>query len=255
MRQLTLALTVAAVTFFSASALQAADQTEHITRTVALEPGGTLRLRSFSGRVTITASDRHDVAIDAVRRASRERLDAIKLEIRTEGPRVIVIDANRRESSWYEFFGRNNVVDTDFDIQVPRRTNVDVSVFSAPVTITSVEGTQKVHGFSSRLRVDDAGGSVQAHTFSGPIAIHERSWPSDRRVDVHTFSGDIEVQMPESAQANVAFNSFSGHLNSALPMTLNSSSRRALRARLGAGGSDAGELRLRTFSGNVKIDR
>ena len=32
------------------------DQTEHVTRTLAFDPGGTLRLKSFSGRVTITAS-------------------------------------------------------------------------------------------------------------------------------------------------------------------------------------------------------
>ena len=50
----------------------------------------------------------------------------------------------------------------------------------------------------------------------------------------------------------MTFNSFSGHLNSEMPLTLHSGSRRALRAELGAGGD--GELRFKTFSGSVKID-
>ena len=99
------------------------------------DPGGTLRLKNFSGRVTITATDRPEVVIDAVRRAPRGRLERIRLDIHTEGPNVVVIDANRRDSSWFEFIGGNNVVETDFDIEVPRRTNLDVAVFSSAVTI------------------------------------------------------------------------------------------------------------------------
>jgi hypothetical protein len=255
MRHFAIAFLVAASAIVGISAAQAADETEHVSRTVALEPGGTLQLKSFSGRVTITASDRQDVAIDAVRRAPRERLDAIKLEIRTEGPRMVVIEANRHESSWYEFRGRNNVVETDFDIQVPRRTNLDLSVFSAPVTIAGVEGTQKVHSFSARLQVNDATGSIQAHSFSGPISIRERNWQPNQSIDVNTFSGDVELQVPASAQADVSFNSFSGHLNSDLPLTLNSSSRRALRARLGSDRGGTGQMTFKTFSGSVKIDR
>ena len=127
-----------------------ADETERITRTVKLDPGGTVRVNSFSGRVTITGTDASDVIIEAVRRAPRTRLDRIKLDIHTEGSgRVVVIEANRRLHSFWEFTG-NNVVETDLDVKVPRRTNLDVSVFSAPVTIESVEGSQKLNSFSAR---------------------------------------------------------------------------------------------------------
>ena len=59
--------------------------------------------------------------------------------------------------------------------------------------------------------------------------------------------------MPDSARGTVTFNSFSGHLNSEMPLTMQSSSRRALKAELGSG--DGGTLRFKTFSGSVKIDR
>src|SRR3954466_9593291 len=73
-------------------------ETEKISRTVTLEPGGTLRLKSFSGRVNITTGEGNQVVVDAVRRASRSRLDHIRLDVHAEGSTVYV-DANHRDSS------------------------------------------------------------------------------------------------------------------------------------------------------------
>ncbi len=247
-------LLVLALLALAAPAVWAAfDETEHISQTLKMEPGGTLRLKSFSGRVTITASDRPEVVIDAVRHGTRAQLDRIKLDIHADGSSVVVVDANRRDRSWFELSGRNNVVDTDLDVKVPRRTNLDVSVFSAPVTVQGVEGSHKLHGFSSRLSLSDVVGPIQAHTFSGAVVIREKSWEPNQTIDVDTFSGNVELHVPESARGTVTFNSFSGRLNSEVPLTLHSSRGRNLRAELGSGGN--GTLRFKTFSGSVRIDR
>jgi DUF4097 and DUF4098 domain-containing protein YvlB len=255
MRKIVFAFAICALA--ASSALSARqrwnDETEHINRTVPLDPGGTLRLKSFSGRVTITASDRPEVVIDAVRRASRDRLNRITLDIHSAGSNVVVVEANHRESSWFMFTG-NNVVETDFDIKVPRKTNLDVSVFSAAVSIDGVTGSHKLNGFSSRMSLTDIAGPVKAHTFSGSILIRARSWDDNQSIDLDTFSGNIELHVPETARGRVTFNSFSGHLNSEMPLTLRSSGgRRSLTAELGGGGDAT--LRFKTFSGSVRIDR
>jgi hypothetical protein len=228
-----------------------ADETEHITRTLTLEPGGTLQLKNFSGRVTITGTDRSEVVIDATRRAARAQLDRIKLDIHSSGS-TVSIDANRRDDSWWGFKS-HNVVDTDFEIKVPRRTKLDLDVFSSPVTVTGVEGPHTVHGFSSPIVLNDVTGSARVHTFSGPVTIREKSWQPDQTIDVETFSGSIDLRLPDEARGTVTFSTFSGHLDSQKPLTMNSSSRRSLRAELGGGGG--GTLRFKTFSGSVKIDK
>jgi hypothetical protein len=228
------------------------DETEHVSRTIKMDPGGTLRLKNFSGRVTITASDGPEIVIDAVRRAPRSRLDGIKLDIHTTSSNVVVVDANQRDRSW--FIGGNNVVETDFDIKVPRRTDLDLSVFSSPVNVEGVEGSHKVHGFSARLSLTDVVGSIQAHSFSGSVMIREKSWGPNLTIDVDTFSGNVELHVPGDANGSVSFHSFSGRLSSEMPLTLHSSSRRDLKAELGGGGN-GGTLRFKTFSGSVKIDR
>src|SRR3954449_8796020 len=95
-----LILAVAVATFAASGARAAEYETEQVTRTVKLDPGGTLHLKSFSGRVNITASDASEVVIHAVRRATRDRLDHIKLDVHVDGSTVYV-DANRRESAWW----------------------------------------------------------------------------------------------------------------------------------------------------------
>jgi len=249
----------AAVSLVACVPLNAAFQeTEKVSRTVALDLGGTLRLRSFSGRVNITAGESNEIVIDAVRRAPRSRLDHIRLDVYRDGSTVYV-DANKRDSSWW--VRNNNVVETDFDITVPRRTNLNIQVFSASVTIDGVEGRYNVGGFSSRIKLVDAVGSVRAHTFSGPVDIQTKSWLDDQDVDVDTFSGNISLRLPDSASGRVTFNSFSGHLNSDIPLTLTTGNRRSLKAEFGLKGErdastrNSGNLRFKTFSGSVRIDR
>ncbi len=253
MRRLLLAFAPFALVTLTVVAVRAAvDETERVSRTVALMPGGTLKLKSFSGRLDIVASEGNEVVVDAVRHATRDRLDRIKLDVHGDN-RTVYIDANHREPGWWDF--NNNVVRTDLDVKVPRRTNLDVNVFSAAVTVQGVEGAHRVGGFSSHIRLDGVAGSVRAHTFSGPVEIRTRDWRDNQWLEVDTFSGDVRLRIPDDARGLVTFNSFSGHLNSQLPLTLREGSRRSLKAELGDNPRNGGTLRFKTFSGSVRIDR
>jgi DUF4097 and DUF4098 domain-containing protein YvlB len=213
-----------------ASPLSAQTNTETVDRTLTMQPGGTLRLKTFSGRVRITGGAGDQVVIHAVRRARQDRLDDIKLEI-TQSGGTIEVDANHRVVE-----RRNdNVVETDFDIRVPANTRLDIKTFSAPVTVTGVNGSQKIDGFSSEIRIEAT------------------QWADGNDIDINTFSGDVTLRLPDNARGTVDYNSFSGRFESDLPVTLNSSSRRNFRGALNGGGS--GDFRLKTFSGSVTIRR
>lgn len=223
-------------------------ETETVDRTLSLAPGGTVRLKTFSGRVTISGSSGNQVVIKAVRRASRERLNDIKLEI-TQNGNVVDIDANHRIVE-----RRNdNVVETDFDIQVPSQVKLDLRTFSAPVTVTNVAGDVVVEGFSSEVRLTDVSGPKRVKTFSGAVRVQANNWTDGDDMNVNTFSGDVVLRLPATARGDIVFDSFSGSFNSDLPVTLSSSSRRSFRGSLNGGGGT--DFRLNTFSGDVRIER
>lgn len=200
-------------------------ETERIDRTVQIRAGGELRLKNFSGRVTITGSNRGDMTVHAVRRASRERLDHIKLEI-TETASGVTIEANKKDPDWRE--RDNNVVDTDFDIALPADVSIDVDVFSSDVEVKDVRGRQRVKTFSGA--VDLSGG--------------------EKAITAETFSGDINVTLAQGASASVDFDSFSGELKTSVPMSYRSAGRRHVRGDIGAGGTD---YNFKTFSGDLRI--
>ncbi len=201
--------------------------TENVDRTLSLQPGGTLRLKTFSGRVRITGGAGDQVVIKAVRRAKQDRLDDIKLEI-TQNGNTIEVDANHRLVERHN----DNVVETDFEIQVPARTRLDIKTFSAPVTVIGVNADQEIDGFSSSITVESS------------------EW-NDHNLDINTFSGGVRLRLPAGARGSIDFNTFSGSFESDLPVTLDNSSRRNFRGSLNGGGS--GGFKLKTFSGDVQI--
>lgn len=243
---------VACALLLLAGTAAAADETERVQKIVPLAPGGTLRLDNFSGHVNITGTDRPEVVIDATRRAPRDRLDRIKLDVQVSGT-TVRIQANKKvSSSWFDW--RNNVVQTDMEIKVPRKVNLEIDVFSSEVTVTGVEGRHRVHTFSGTARLVDVNGPIKAETFSGRIDLQLAGGDARPDLDLHTFSGDIDVRVPSTAHAEVNFDSFSGDLHTDIPLTLKTRTRRSLRGELGTG-VDTGRsiISLKTFSGDVRI--
>ncbi len=202
---------------------------ERVDRTIPFSPGGTLRLKTFSGRVEIRGTETGEVVIRAVRRAEADMLRDIRFDIKTSDD-TITIDAN-------EHGGRRrneNVVETDIEILVPARTRLDVKSFSAPVTVRQVEG---------RADLD---------TFSGRVVVEAATWPDGQELDVNTFSGDIELRLPASASGELTFNTFSGDLESDAPLTVSRvKGRRNVQGSLNGGG--ASRMRLKTFSGDATL--
>ena len=224
-------LTIAAcLTLSPASALAARDEqqreTETVDRTYPMGPGGELRLNNFSGKIVITGSNRGNVAIHATRRATRDRLDNIHLDIQADGSRIR-IEANKRDESSDRH--NDNVVETEFAIEVPDDVNLDIHAFSSDVLITNVHGRQRVKTFSGSVDLRDASGSV----------------------DAETFSGDIDLALGPNGGGRVDFDTFSGDLTSDVPMAYKSGGRRGAHGEIGSGGPNT--LKFHTFSGDVRI--
>src|SRR5258705_5825940 len=206
--------TAVAILLFTLAASPAAAQgkeTETVDRTIAFSRGGTLKLKNFSGDVHVTGTTGNDVVVHAVRTATRDRLDNIKLDIEVSGS-TVSIEANRRASNWGD--RENNVVETQFEIQVPSATLLNLSAFSGDLI---VRGTTA---------------DIDAKTFSGKIDLDVSTAPASPEVKAETFSGDITTRLAAASNGRVEFNSFSGDLRSDLPLVLHRKSRRDVSADL-----------------------
>ena len=234
-------------------ATPASADTERISRTISIDAGGTLTLKSFSGRVTITGSDRTDVSVEATRSGTREALDRNTLEIDGDRSRVRIVENNRDRFERRD--DRDQVVETEFTIQVPRRLNLDIDLFSAALEVRDVEGTHTVKTFSSPTRLENVNGSIRAKSFSGTFDVRPTIWRERETIDVETFSGRIELRLPESARGSIDFESFSGRLESTVPIDLSTTSEKRMTGGIGSPSGNDGTVRLKTFNGSVTVNR
>jgi len=225
--------TILAVLLLALVAAPAAAQrkeTETVDRTLPFQSGGTVKLKNFSGDARIAGTATNDVVVHAVRKGTREQLDNIKLDIQASGS-TIEIEANRRNPSWDEH--DNNVVETEFEIQVPSATELDL------------------HAFSGNLIVRGTTASIEAKTFSGDVDLDVSTASAAPDVKAETFSGDIATRLPDVSNGHIRFNSFSGDFRSDFPVMLKSRSKRDISADIGSGGG--ANLEFKTFSGDLKL--
>ena len=213
-------------------ALAGQKETETIDRTVPIGAEGNLKLKNFSGDIRITGTNGHEVVVHAVRRAKREQLDNIKLDISQSGTSV-TIEANKRDPNWRE--KNDNVVETDFDIKVPFGTKLDLYSFSGRIDVTGVRA------------------SIDAETFSGDVMLDVTSASDLPELTGETFSGDIRIKVNTNASGKVEFNSFSGDVDSDVPIAMKSTRKRNVSGDIGSG--SGATLKFKTFSGDLKIQK
>lgn len=203
-------------------------ETDTVDRTVPFPANGTLRLKNFSGAIRITPASGRDIVLHARRRAPRPQLDHIKLDIQTSGS-TVTINANKQDADWEKGRHNNNVVETEFELQVPASAHLDVDAFSSDLTIEGMTGDQTLKTFSGDIHLRDPRGAI----------------------DAETFSADIVMTIDSRARGNLSFSSFSGDLDTSLPISSSSRRRRSVDGTLPGGSGPS--MHFKTFSGDLQI--
>jgi hypothetical protein len=212
-------------------------ETEVVEKTVALPANGTLAIKNFSGAIRITPSSGRNIVLKATRRAPRETLDHVKLDVQTTGS-TVSIEANEKDANWSRPRDHSDVVETEMEIQVPVSADLDIDAFSSAVTVEGIDADQRIKTFSGTITVRGLKGEI----------------------DAETFSADIRVTLAGGSKGNVTFDSFSGRLDSSLALTTQyyDSGRRG-RGRPSRNiegtlpGGAGPRLRFHTFSGDVEL--
>jgi DUF4097 and DUF4098 domain-containing protein YvlB len=234
---------------------------------------GTLNVQLMDGSVTIRGTDRRDVQIEAAggeqERASRNDQAASGLRRLTQrGGFSVDEQANTMRLS-----GGSGGRGANFTIEVPRRTNLKLSVVNGDsITVDGVEGdieTSNVNGPTTTLT--NVAGSVVAHATNGRIVATIARVASQKAMAFSSLNGNVDVTLPASVKANVKMRSDQGDVFTDFDIQLTASKEapvvkdtrqsngryrlevdRSLYGTINGGGP---EFELRSFNGNVYLRR
>ncbi|MGH9829685.1 MAG: DUF4097 family beta strand repeat-containing protein, partial [Blastocatellia bacterium] len=175
--------------------------------------------------------------------------DVVQIEDNSSGNSVDI-------SVRYPQHCRNCDASVQFQVQIPRSISYQldrIHSISGDVKVSSVTGRVDAATVSGNVTVTDVSGSVSAKSVSGDVDVDISKLDGSGDMTFATVSGSVTVKVPQGLDAQVEMSSFSGSIDTNLPIQVEknqyTTSQKA-SARLGSGSR---RLRMTTVSGNVSL--
>ena len=226
----------------------------------SLPAGQWVRVHNISGDVTVTATDGDRVEVVGIRRGrGGYDEDAVRVDVH-EARDGVTICALWGEESWCDDHGshieshegRRERGSIDFEVRLPRRLKLSANSVSGDVEVSGAGDEVRARSVSGDVKVERVRApSVTAASVSGDVEVQIDALTGAGALKFTSVSGNVELELPRSLDADVTLKTVSGELESDFPLTLQGSmNRRNLNGRIGRGGRD---LILTTVSGDVRL--
>ena len=206
-----------------------------VEKTLDFKSGGEISLENINGQVKIVGTGREKLKVVAnihIRKikdseAARSLADAVEIKIEKKGRRLEIsheISKKNRskddneEGGIDKFIRRltesvslggssyNSKVSIDYQIEVPKETDIEVNNVNGNLNLSSCNGKHDLNVVNGKIFLDDMQGKLKANVVNGKI-IGERISAS---TDGNTVNGDIEFVMLISG--DISLNTVNGDI-------------------------------------------
>ena len=225
--------------------------TEEFHHTYPLSPSGRVELDNVNGGVHITAWDRDEVKVDAIKYAhDKDQLSDVEIQVEADSGSVSI---RSKYHSHNHYFGTGNhdSASVEYTLSVPRSARLDeIKLVNGALDIHGVAGEVHASCVNGRLTADGLQGRVQLSTVNGRSEVHfDRLSDS---IDLSSVNGRIELILPSDAKARIEASTVSGGIDN--DFGLHSNTHRwvghSLDGELGSGGP---HIKLSNVNGRIDI--
>jgi len=226
-----------------------AEVREEFHKSYTISADGRVSLRNLNGPVTITAWDKNEVQLDAVKTGeSKERLDEAKIQV-TAGSSTIDIRTQYPVEN-HNYHGAT----VGYTLHVPRKVRLDkIELVNGPIQIDGVQGGVQASSVNGAVEARNTMGEMNLHSVNGRV-IAEIQAPR-RMVDLGTVNGQVALMLPSDASAEINASTVHGNISNEFNIPVNRgrfAPGSELKARLGNGET---QMKLSTVNGGIEIQR
>ncbi|MDX6272501.1 MAG: hypothetical protein QOD28_3724 [Acidobacteriota bacterium] len=231
---------------------------EEFHQSYPLSARGRVTLKNISGAVRITAWDRAEVRVDAVKRGeTRERVDEAKINVDASADSIYIETRYPEESFKYEAGDRRrrNAASVDYTLSVPRGARLEsIEVISGRLDIEGVTGGVKASCISGRFTARNLSGEAKLSNVSGVLEASFERLDDASNVTLGNVSGQIVLLIPSDTNGTIKANTLSGQITNdlGLPVRRGEYIGHDMSGQLGRGGA---RIKLNNVSGQIKIQR
>ncbi len=109
---------------------------------------------------------------------------------------------------------RNMGGGSDFDLTVPRNTNVVINsaMGGSDVTCSDLKGDIEVRGVSGDIRLNNVAGGALVSTMNGEVHANIAELHDGKTLSFVAYNGEVDIRVPNDAKANVRLRSQNGEI-------------------------------------------
>jgi Putative adhesin len=226
--------------------------TEEFHQTYPLAAGGRVELDNINGSVHITAWDRNEVKVDAVKYAgTKDRLDEAKIEVE-HGSDYVSIRTHYPDHDHNFNGGWNDPAGVEYTLSVPRNVRLD--------EIKLINGSLDIHGVAAEVRASCINGHLVAEGLQGRAKLETINGHLEARFDhlanspieLDSVNGSIDLTLPSDVKAELEASTVSGGIEDdfGLHVRHHHFVGHDMRGELGGGGT---RIHLSNVNGRIEI--
>src|SRR6267378_800645 len=226
--------------------------TEEFHQTYDLSANGRVELENINGPVHISAWDRNQVKVDAIKRAwSKERLDEAKIAISSRPDSLSIRTEYPGHDNTFWNDRHDNPASVEYTLVVPRRARLDeIKLVNGSLDIQDVAGEVRASCVNGRLQARNLGGRTDLGTVNGELDASMNRLPLSS-LELSAVNGTLRLTLPSDAKAELEANTVSGGISNdfGLPVSRQFVGH-SLRGELGGGGT---HVKLSNVNGRIEI--
>lgn len=243
------AMLLAPVIAMALAALPAwAEAREEFHKTVAMDANGNFSLKNVNGNVRISAWDRNEAQIDAVKTArSEEKLREARIEVWGSGHSVEV-------QTKYPAMN-NNGASVEYTVHVPRGASLhSVETVNGEIHIDGPRGRIKASTVNGKVEVWNAADELQLESVNGEVKASVVN-AGAHRVKLNVVNGALSLAIPENTNAHVKASTVNGGIHCDLPLQVDKPKYgpgESVDSNLGSGGAT---IELESVNGGIYLHK
>jgi DUF4097 and DUF4098 domain-containing protein YvlB len=227
--------------------------TEEFHQTYPLSAGGRVELENINGPVHITAWDRNEVKVDAVKYANRqERLADAKIEVEAGSDYVSIHTQYRNHDLTFNDHDRNNPPSVEYTLSVPRTARLDeIKLVNGALDVSGVGGEVRASCVNGHLRARDLQGRAELSTVNGRLEA-QFAQLSNSPIDLSSVNGGLDVTLPSDSKADLEASTVHGGIENDFGLRVRNHQYvgHDLRGELAGGGT---RIKLSNVNGHIEI--
>jgi Uncharacterized conserved protein len=218
---------------------------EELHKTYPLEAGGRISLNNVNGAVHISAWDRNEVQVDAIKRAStKEALDDAAIVIDSASSSISI------RTKYPESNHHSNSASVEYTLKVPRHARLfAVETVNGSVEVSGVSGDVKISSVNGPVTAQNLAGEARLSTVNGMVSASFDKLEGTPSISLHTVNGGISLAIPENANAEFSASTVHGGISSDFGNAYSHRSR-SVSGRIGSGGA---HIKLNSVNGGIRI--